>query len=121
MPRYSGRDQESNGGWHYDAAPTEAPHLCFPPEAYPTDGKGRRVGPGTRWRCHIISCGQVWMSYGVQVIGDWPQAITKNDVVLGPEFWRRDGNNPLLAPDSEEMIYDFRSVLDLILEELRSR
>jgi hypothetical protein len=79
MPRYSGREQGGHTGWsHLEATG----HLCFPPQIYP---KG--AGPGSQWACPNPSCNRVWLAYGMLVSGDYPVALSRNDVGISPARW----------------------------------
>lgn len=118
MPRYSGRDAEDSNEW--SAGPQNwQPHLCFPPKVYPSTHRAA----GSEWRCPNSICHQVWEAVGVRVIGAWPQGISRNDVMLGPEYWLPLGE---IKGDVEQLMkeaqmYDFRHPLELILEELKKR
>lgn len=97
MARYSSRRDPVKSSWLFP--PTEMGHLCFPPMAYPTN-----CGPGSEWKCF---CGNVWLSEGRQLVSDYPEGATRNDVLIGPERWLP--HPTLCHPQHDEVgLYDWR-------------
>lgn len=77
-------------------------HMCFPPQVYPPG-----VGPHSSWACR--SCGTIWEADGCRVMGDYPQAVARNDHALGPERWRYvTGVKKPEQIELENAMYDWR-------------
>jgi len=99
---------------------------------YPTDDRGRNLGPGSEYICPSLGCGSVWVAHGIRIVNDdetWPYKSSERTTQLGVLFWTCPEWNKevfplddgaIFSPAYEEGLYDFRSLGDYVVPALRA-